>query len=274
MKNTTVTTGEAAKLCSVKRDTMLKWLKSNKIPSLKTAGGHFRIQLDDLRPFITQKDLPITKNEYPSQTSDALYRIWGSVIPCWEYNSPDGSVMDGCKECIVMQAGIMKCYFIANKKKVTELGHSALFCKNTCEKCSYYTYATDTKKRILILSEIIKEKSFIEGDLGSHFHIKITHSPYEASTIIQHFRPDLIVIDKSLAKCNPEEVYTQIKNDHRVRNSHIILGISLPSDRHKKSASLDTIDMRKLIKDLEQLITLPDSDCSSENRNALGACGN
>jgi len=34
-----VSTGQAAKLCSVTPDTILKWIKNNKIEAVQTAGG-------------------------------------------------------------------------------------------------------------------------------------------------------------------------------------------------------------------------------------------
>jgi len=47
-----LTTGEAAGLCSVKPDTVLKWIKKGQLQAAKTAGGHHRIEYRDLQSFL------------------------------------------------------------------------------------------------------------------------------------------------------------------------------------------------------------------------------
>jgi excisionase family DNA binding protein len=48
-----ITTGQAASLCSVTPDTVLKWIKAGKIPASRTPGGHYRISRSDVEQFIT-----------------------------------------------------------------------------------------------------------------------------------------------------------------------------------------------------------------------------
>ena len=42
------TTGQAARLCSVTPDTVLKWIKAGRIEAQRTAGGHYRISPQEL----------------------------------------------------------------------------------------------------------------------------------------------------------------------------------------------------------------------------------
>ena len=42
------TTGKAAPLCSVKPDTVLKWIKKGVLPATRTVGGHYRVEEQDL----------------------------------------------------------------------------------------------------------------------------------------------------------------------------------------------------------------------------------
>ena len=42
-QDTMITTGEAADMCCVTPDAVLKWIKGGKIPGVRTAGGHYRI---------------------------------------------------------------------------------------------------------------------------------------------------------------------------------------------------------------------------------------
>ena len=47
-----LTTGQAAKLCAVTPDTVLKWIKKGRLEATRTAGGHYRVALPDLEPFM------------------------------------------------------------------------------------------------------------------------------------------------------------------------------------------------------------------------------
>ena len=48
-----LSTGEAAKLCSVTPDAVQKWIRSRRLAAQKTPGGHYRIALEDITPFAT-----------------------------------------------------------------------------------------------------------------------------------------------------------------------------------------------------------------------------
>lgn len=61
MKNDFYTIPQAAKMCSVARTTMWRWVKSGKLKAFLTAGGQYKIRRDDLKSFIRErmKHLPI-----------------------------------------------------------------------------------------------------------------------------------------------------------------------------------------------------------------------
>jgi excisionase family DNA binding protein len=44
-----LTTFEAAKLISVTPDSILKWIKSGKLAAFRTPGGHYRINIDNIK---------------------------------------------------------------------------------------------------------------------------------------------------------------------------------------------------------------------------------
>lgn len=48
-----LTCGQAALLCSVKPDTVQKWIRKGRLSAQRTAGGHYRIQLPEIEPFLT-----------------------------------------------------------------------------------------------------------------------------------------------------------------------------------------------------------------------------
>ena len=45
---TSLTAGKAALLCSVKPDTVLKWIKKGRLPAIRTVGGHYRVEERDV----------------------------------------------------------------------------------------------------------------------------------------------------------------------------------------------------------------------------------
>ncbi len=117
-----LTTGQAAALCSVTPDTVLKWVNSGKLQARRTPGGHCRIHKRALIDLMTQR-------------SDD-----GNVFNyCWEYNSKGGELRTACRGCLVYRARASRCYEIANE--IEEEGHAKLVCRTPCEECDFYSMA-------------------------------------------------------------------------------------------------------------------------------------
>jgi excisionase family DNA binding protein len=119
-KETFISTGKAAKLWAVSRDTILKWIKSGKLSAEKTVGGHHRIRMDAFDTYPT----PCS----PGEVSDADY--------CWNFHAKDGVIPSGCLECVAFKAKAQNCYLLVKYTK--KGGYSGIFCKQSCDKCGYY----------------------------------------------------------------------------------------------------------------------------------------
>ena len=63
MKNDLFTIPQAAKICSVCRTTMWRWVKSGKLEAFLTPGGQFKIREKDLKSFIQKRmrHLPVAE---------------------------------------------------------------------------------------------------------------------------------------------------------------------------------------------------------------------
>jgi len=118
-----LTTGQAAALCSVTPDTVLKWVNSGKLPARRTPGGHCRIHKRALIDLLAQRTDESNIFNY-----------------CWEYNSKGGEPSAVCRSCLVYRARASRCYEIANE--IEEEGHAKLACRTPCEECEFYTMAT------------------------------------------------------------------------------------------------------------------------------------
>ena len=143
-----LTTGQAAKLCAVTPDTVLKWIRSGQLKALRTAGGHHRIERADLEDMIP-KPPPPAPELLPIATAsmaEAFATAAGprpAVAPrqfryCWEHKG-GGRLLDACKQCVVYEFRAQRCYEIIKHAK--ELGHAGQFCNGTCKTCDYYRLA-------------------------------------------------------------------------------------------------------------------------------------
>ena len=56
-RTSVLTTGQAAKLCAVSTDTVLKWIRKGRLKAFRTAGGHCRINRPDLQEWMAS-DVP------------------------------------------------------------------------------------------------------------------------------------------------------------------------------------------------------------------------
>ena len=122
-----LSTGEAAELCSVTRDTVLKWIAAGRLPAKRTAGGHHRIPHHSLIPILQGGS---TTGSLREETQSSPER--GAALPfqyCWEFYSRNGKVPAGCMECIVYRSGTRRCYELS--RLPVEAGHTRLFCERT-----------------------------------------------------------------------------------------------------------------------------------------------
>jgi len=64
---TTMTTGQAAKMCCVSQRTVIRWIDSGRLKGHRFpgTGGHRRILISDLRTFLTSNGLPIPQELEP-----------------------------------------------------------------------------------------------------------------------------------------------------------------------------------------------------------------
>ena len=100
MSNQLLTTGKAARLCSVKPDTVLKWIKKGVLPATRTVGGHYRVEEQDLLRVLSQDDGSESRTEETALCSRPMR--------CWEYmnNSPGAE----CQDCVVYKTHATWCF--------------------------------------------------------------------------------------------------------------------------------------------------------------------
>ena len=207
-KTATVSTGKAAHLCGVKSDTVLKWIKAEKIAATKTAGGHYRIHTESLQPFL-------------SECTDSKQVSLDSLAKCWEFCAKEGKVKPGCLQCIVFRSDAENCHILATLGKSG--GYQGINCKVSCEFCEYFKYKQKAKSKVLVITENNEFIEKLNSASGEMIEFIFSCCGYTACNAIQDSHPDLILIDDTINSTVAEELCNHILEDKRVNNARVFL---------------------------------------------------
>jgi excisionase family DNA binding protein len=221
-----LTTGESAELCSVKPDTVLKWIKKGQLRAAKTAGGHHRIQYRDLHSFMQAHRVG---GEIPPPENGIA-----QAVRCWEFFSDQGVVRDACKECVVYRVRAAWCFEMLGLGK--EVGHAKLFCQNSCEDCAYYRRVKGLKIHVLVVSQDEDLLESLAGEESGDLSLRFVHNGYEASAVIRDFRPAFAVVDRGLIPDGGKEIVECLTTDSRVPGLKIILAVPGVGRRRRKGS--------------------------------------
>jgi excisionase family DNA binding protein len=227
-----LTTGEAAELCSVQPDTVLKWIKKGQLRAAQTAGGHHRIEYRDLRSFLQAHRIG---EGIPPDESTA------HAVRCWEFFSNQGVLRDACKECVVYRVRAAWCFEMLGLGK--EVGHAKLFCQNSCEDCAYYRRVKGLKVNVLVVSQDEDLIRQLTGEESEGLSLRFAHNGYEASAAIHDFRPAFAVVDRDLVPDGGKELVECLTADSRVPGLKIILAVPGAGRRRRKESEKSAMDV-------------------------------
>jgi excisionase family DNA binding protein len=206
-----VSTGQAAELCSVTADTVLKWIKSGRISANRTPGGHYRINRETLQHIIEQDE---SSNE--SVNNQRSFQF------CWEFYRSSGGSTQECAKCIAYRSRAMRCYEMI--KLPAESGHARMFCKGSCEECEYFRVVQGQRLNVLVIADQ-KELGTEWNDRAKEvdFNLRLTEDGYHCSMVIENFRPDYVVIDSSIGVDRCRFFTKHLSEDPRIPYVKIIL---------------------------------------------------
>ncbi len=227
-----LTTGQAAKLCAVTPDTVLKWIKKGKLPATRTAGGHYRIALPDLEPFMAgfgQKGDENGRSRTRAEEEGGISSQDGASeaeedVPCWEFLSEEGEVRQACKQCVVYRVRATRCFLMAGLD--SDVGHAREFCEGSCEDCVYFRRLQGLSTQVLLISSDDELLDRIDWGTGEDpLALRIARNGYEASAIIQDFRPEVAILDLEGLSDHGMGLLDSIAADPRVPRVRVILVI-------------------------------------------------
>ncbi len=190
-----LTTGQAARLCSVTPDTVLKWIKKGRLPATRTAGGHYRVARQDIRPFMAFRSVP---GEGADSAQAQIEAPPGDTLPsdeihCWDFLSRDGEILDDCKQCVVYRVRATRCFLLAGMETLE--GHARHFCKGSCEDCVYFRRISGSVRQVLFITGDEEVATRLDCFDGEGFLLRIARNGYEASAMLQDYRPAAIILD-------------------------------------------------------------------------------
>ncbi|MHC4101457.1 MAG: excisionase family DNA-binding protein, partial [Planctomycetota bacterium] len=213
-----LTTGRAAELCSVTADTILKWIKRGRLSGVRTAGGHYRIDSRSLEPFIAGSRFG--GPECPSPDADGGH---GGRLRCWEYLSDGGEVRERCRQCVVYRVRADRCYLMAEMEE--DVGHARQFCETSCEDCAYYRHVKGLAPYVLVVTSDDEFIDELSGQQGQSIAMRFARTGYEASALIQDFRPAFAVIDAECMLAEDTELLDALAADPRVPGLRVMIAV-------------------------------------------------
>lgn len=209
-----LTTGQAAKLCSVTPDTILKWVKRGRLRGGRTAGGHYRVEREELDSFILASRPANTSAQHISES-------YPRTLRCWEYLSDRGDVRDDCQQCVVYRVRAARCFLMANLEQ--DVGHARRFCQSSCEECVYYRRVNGLATNVLLITTDDDLIAQLSEERDESVALCFARNAYEASAIIHDFRPAFVAIDTERIVAGDTELLDCLTADPRVPALRVVL---------------------------------------------------
>lgn len=209
-----LSTGQAARLCSVKPDTVLKWIKSGRLPATRTVGGHYRVEKAVLR------NLTHGAAETPAEAPPPP-GVVGRPLRCWEYLSDHGEIREGCTKCVVYRVRAAWCFEMTGFEGDT--GHAKQFCGTSCEDCAYYQRTTSRSVKALIVTCDDSLIQTLRSDPTPGVSLRFARNAYETSAMVGEFRPIFVIVDEEMVLAGEPGLLDCLSCDRRVAGLRIVL---------------------------------------------------
>ncbi len=244
-----LTTGQAAKLCGVKPDTVLKWIKSGKLAADRTVGGHFRIDSKSICEFLHR---PFS--EFSGHTAAAPPAR--QHLYCWEYMSDQGTIRDECTNCIVYRTHASRCFLLAEAG--VQIGHSRVFCPQDCQDCSYYRRVKGLPTRLLVVTADRGLAAHLAGEDEQSVVLRIARNSYEVSAAMSDFHPAFVVLDWDSLR-SEQGLLESLCDDPRSPGRKVILATRTLASLRRRELPRTVVRVIRSPFDLRQVVSVIES---------------
>jgi excisionase family DNA binding protein len=209
-----LTTGQAAELCSVTPDTILKWIKKGRLFGVRTAGGHYRISRRDLEPLIVSPNPSVGMTRADPECDPKRLR-------CWEFFGEGGTVRNECNQCVVYRVRATRCFLMAGMDY--DIGHAHRFCQNSCDDCVYYRRVNDLGTNVMVITRDDELIDNLAGAQDERITLRFARNSYEASAMFHDFQPAFVAVDVEHVPARANRLIDSLAADPRVPGIGVIL---------------------------------------------------
>lgn len=210
-----LTTGAVARLCSVKPDTVQKWIRKGRLEAQRTAGGHYRIALADVEPYLTK---PMDARWYCAPPAGCQPQ----PLRCWEYLAEGGATREECRKCVVYRVRAAWCFEVLGMGAGN--GHSRQFChsQSSCLDCLYYKRVCRAPLVVLAVTADCTLASQLQREQDESLLIHLASNAYQAAVVIGDLRPAFVIVDEELCRAEPR-LLQDLTGDSRVPGLRVAL---------------------------------------------------
>jgi excisionase family DNA binding protein len=208
-----LSTGKVAQLCSVKPDTVLKWIKKGRVAATRTAGGHYRVDETALTAILSPSP--------PAQANVAEPVESVRPLRCWEYMG--GTNSEHCKACVVFRTHTTWCFELVKVLRGT--GHEKVLCPGSCQDCPYYRRVHHLPTNVLVITRDETLIQHLAKRNNGCVAFRYARTGYDASAIISVFRPALVVLDPTVANGGLVELAEALTGDERTPGVRILVAL-------------------------------------------------
>jgi len=208
------TTTQAARLLSVSPDTVLKWVKAGQLSSYRTPGGHYRIPAEAVTALLPDGDT--------QDIAVGITREEPDFAQCWDARADETGIREACRDCQVFTSRARRCYEVrADPAAFTQLG---LDCPDDCADCDVYHYTHGRDRSVLVVSRHTGWTDKLNAQAQVHvLDLEVVASEYRCGAVLERFRPDFIVIDRSFGAYRTREICRHLREDPRLPLPRIVL---------------------------------------------------
>ena len=118
-----------ADYCYVTSDAVQNWIRSGILAAQRTAGGQYRVRIDDLRQFMIEREMSVEELDQELREDRPEY--------CWQYHRKrvrrHAGAANSCDRCVAKSSMALKCYELRE-----HVDHRRVYCKSDCSDCGYY----------------------------------------------------------------------------------------------------------------------------------------
>jgi DNA-binding NtrC family response regulator len=159
-----------------------------------------------------------------------------------------------------------------------EIGHARRFCQSSCGDCVYYRRVTGRTTGVLVITSDKGVTECLAQDESEGIAVQFARNAYDASAVIQDFRPAFAVVDEAILATGQGDLLEWLAGDPRVPGLKVVLAVSpgragRSRNKGKHNLVVSVVEKPFTLRQITSVIgrfpvdSLPREEGARENRN-------